>query len=215
MLRPFRLIMLLGLAALVYGGFFWVPTHPAPDGPFDGAKVASYEAAAWQAVRAKQDFAVFFNMAQMQRERHRYTWFRALESAFYLTRATTTFATLQTRYERVLPDLETVATIEKAWHKAAFDPAAVARAQLNWWVTRRMQNLNTVEHIAALISEEYALRYPRVGGGAGDAASMQAQAVKLLDEGGVDPDWPTITKMLTQSYQALGSAIASTRTAGR
>jgi hypothetical protein len=215
MLRPFRLLMLAALAALVYAGFFWVPTHPAPDGAFDAGPVATHEAAAWQAVRARQDFAVYFNFVQMLRERHRYTWFRALESGFYLSRATNTFAGLHTRYERVLPDLETVAGIEKAWHKASFDPVAVARAELNWWVTRRMQNLNTVDQIAALIAEELALRYPRAGGGVVDATNLRAQAVKLLDEGGVDPDWPTITKLLTQSYRALGGALSPARAAGR
>jgi len=215
MLRPFRLLLLAALAAGVYAGFFWIPAHPAPDGPFDGAIVATHEAAAWQAVRARQDFAVYFSFVQMLRERHRYTWFRAAESAFYLARASNTFLGLQSRYERVLPDLETVATIEKTWYKASFDPATVARAELNWWVTRRMQNLNSTDQIAALIAEEYALRYPAARGGGSEAASLRAQAAKVLDDGGVDPDWPTITQFLTQSYRALGAALSKAPAAGR
>jgi hypothetical protein len=215
MLRPFRLVMLAALAALIYAGFFWVPTPATPDGAMDAAQVAAHEVAALQAVRARQDFAVYFSFVQKQRAQHHYTWFRALESAFYLSRATTTFVGLQTRYERVLPDLEAVARIEKAWRKASFDPVAVARAELNWWVTRKMQNLNTVDQIAALIAEEYALRYPRSGGRVGDAAGARAQAMKLLDEGGVDPEWRSITQLLTQSYRALGGTAAETPAAGR
>jgi hypothetical protein len=215
MLRPFRLLMLAALAAGIYVGFFYVPNHPAPDGPFDGAAVAKHEVEAWQAVRARQDVAVFFSFVQMQRERHRYTWFRAAESAFYLARASNTFLGLQSRYERVLPDLETVASIEKTWYKASFDPATVARAELNWWVTRRLQNLNTTDQIAALIAEEYALRYPSARGGGGEAAGLRAQAAKLVDDGGVDPDWPTIQQFLTQSYRALGTALSKAPPAGR
>ena len=61
--------------------------------------------------------------------------------------------------------------------------------------------------VSALIAEEYALRYPTARGGGGEAASLRAQAMKLLDDGGVDPDWPTITQFLTQSYRALGAAL--------
>jgi len=207
--------MLAALAALVYVGFFWVPPPSAAGAEAEAGQVAAHEVAAWQAVRAKQDFAIYFSFVQMQRLQHHYTWFRALESAFYLSRATSTFQGLSTRYERVLPDLETLAGIEKSWRKASFDPTAVARAQLNWWVTRRMQNLNTTDQIAALIGEEFALRYPRAGGRSMDAAHLRAQAVKLLDDGGIDPDWRTITQLLTQSYRALGAATSETPAGGR
>ncbi len=215
MLRPIRLVMLALLAAVIYGGFFWVPAGPAADGVFDAGRVAAYEAAAWQAVQAKQDFAIYVNLVQMLREQHRYSWFRALESGFYLSRAMTTYATMHSRYERLQPDLETVASIEKSWKQASFDPSAVATAQLNWWITRRRPDLNTADRIGAQIAEEYALRYPRSGGGSVDAAYQRAQAIKLLDQGGVDPDWPTITNLLTQSYRALAAGISQAATRGR
>jgi len=215
MFRPSRLIILAVLAGAIYGGFFWVPTHAAPDGVFDAEQVAAHESAGWQSIRGRQEFAVYFNFVRMLREQHRYTWFRALESGFYLTRATTRFANLHSRYEQVLPDLEAAANIEKAWRHATFDPADAARAQLNWWTTRRRRDVNTVERIGALIAEEYAVRYPRAGGGTSEAAILRAQAVKLMDEGGADPDWRTIRDLLTQSYRALGLALARTPPAAR
>jgi hypothetical protein len=208
MFRPFRLLMLGALAALIYGAFFWVPPDSARDGAFDADVVAAYEAAGWQAVRARQEFAVYFNFVQMLREQHRYTWFRALQAGFYLTRATTSFTSLNSRYERVLPDLEATARIEQAFKHAPFDAAAAAKAQLNWWIARKRRDTNTVERIGALMADEYNLRYPKAGGGTSEAGHLRAQAVKLFDEGGVDPDWAAIRDLLTQSYRALGLAIA-------
>jgi hypothetical protein len=206
--------MLAGLAAIVYAGFFWVPPAAGPDGVYDASRVAAHEVAGWQSLKARQDFAVYLNLVRMLREQHRYTWFRALESGFYLARATTTFANLNSRYERVLPDLESVANIEKAWTNAPFDPSAAAQAQLSWWVARRRKDLNTVDRIGSQIADEYALRYPRARG-TGEAAHLHAQAVKLFDESGVDPDWRAMTQLLTQSYRALGVAIAGTPAASR
>lgn len=216
MLRPFRLVMLALLAAVVYGGFFWVPTAPAPDGAFDASRVATFEAAAWQSARARQDFAVFVNLVQMLREQQRYSWFRAMESGFYLARATTTYTSMQaqSRFDRLLPDLEAVAGIEKTWTKAAFDPAEVAKAQVNWWAVRRRRD-STADRIGALIAEEYAVRYPQAGGRVTDAAHLRAQAIKRVDESGVDPDWRSITEVLTDSYRALGTAISQTATSAR
>ncbi len=216
MLRPFRLVMLAIVAAGVYGGFFWVPTEAGPDGPFDAGRVASFEAAAWQSARAHQDFAVYANLVQMLREHHRYSWFRAMESGFYLARATTTYSSMeaQSRFDRLLPDLEAAANVEKAWTNASFDPADVAKAQINWWAFRRRRD-STADRIGALLAEEYALRYPQAGGRATDAAHLKAQAIKMVDESGVDPDWPAITDALTNSYRALGAAIAQTATSAR
>lgn len=216
MLRPFRLVMLAMLAAVVYGGFFWIPTAATPDGAFDAGRVAAFEAAAWQSARARQDFAVYANLVQMLREQHRYSWFRAMQSGFYLARATTTYSSMQaqSRFDRLLPDLKTAADIEKAWTKASFDPAEVAQAQVNWWAIRRRRD-STADRIGALIAEEYAVRYPRAGGRATDAAHLRAQAIKLVDESGVDPDWPSITEALTNSYRALGAAISQTTTSAR
>jgi hypothetical protein len=216
MLRPFRLVMLAMLAAVVYGGFFWVPTAAAPDGAFDASRVAAFEAAAWQSARARQDFAVYANLVQMLREQHRYSWFRAMQSGFYLARATTTYSSMQaqSRFDRLLPDLTAAADIEKAWTKASFDSAEVAQAQVNWWAIRRRRD-STADRIGTLIAEEYAVRYPRAGGRATDAAHLRAQAIKLVDESGVDPDWPSITEALTNSYRALGTAISQTTTSAR
>lgn len=208
-----RLLTIITLGLVVYVGFYSVPPGEPGDGHYDPDKLAAAEVAVWQSVQAREDFGVFFNMLPVEREAHRYSWFRAAQSSYYMARAATTFVGLRARYERVLPDLEDAAAVHKAWVKASFDPAVVARAELDWWVTRRLPNLNSVDQIAPLIAREYAMRYDISEGQATDAALRRAEAMELFDAGGADPRINVITKMLADSYRSLQHAILQPRRA--
>ncbi len=207
MFRPFRLIMIAGLALGVYAGFFQTPTGAGTLNAFDPEKVAQFELAAWQAKHAKSDFGFYSNNVQMLREQYRYPWWKAALAGYYISRATTQFLEMHNRYERALPDLEDAAAVEKGWLKAKFSPAVAARAQLDWWVTRRMPGLDAVDHVGSLMANEYALRYgvpqDRVAG----ATMYRAQAMALRDEGGESPDWATVGKLLNESYRSLKNGL--------
>jgi hypothetical protein len=43
-----------------------------------------------------------------------------------------------------------------------------------------------------------------------EAALQRANALALSGEGGVDPDWPSITRTLTASYASLSDALRRT-----
>jgi hypothetical protein len=212
MFSPGRILLVAALAAVVYFGWFAAPAGPRAEGEFDPETVAASEVAAWQALQGREDFSVYFNVMQMLREQHRYTWFKAAEAGFALGRATNTFVNLHGHYDRVLPDLTDAAAIQKDWGAASYDPAAVAKAQLTWWVARRLPNQNSLDDVSRLIAEEYALRYEISPEQASDAALRRAEAVQLLDSGGIDPDWRTIQKDLEDSYRALHGAIQLART---
>lgn len=206
-----RLLTIITLGLVVYVGFYAVPPGEPGDGRYDANKLAADEVAVWQSIQAREDFGVFFSMVPMVREAHRYSWFRAAQSSFHMARAATTFAQLRGRYERVLPDLEEAATVHKAWVKASFDAPAVARAQLDWMVTRRMPNLNSIDQIAPLIAREYALRYRITESQAAEAAFRRAEAMELFETGGSDPRISTVTKLLADSYRSLQQAILQPR----
>ena len=95
---------------------------------------------------------------------------------------------------------------EKAWTSASFDPAAVATAQLTAWIAPRTPGIDQ-EDVAEPIADELALRYDVPAGLVMEAALQRANALALSGEGGVDPDWPSITRMLTASYASLGDAL--------
>ncbi|MCC7010899.1 MAG: hypothetical protein IT184_18955 [Acidobacteria bacterium] len=214
MLSLGRLLTLTILGGVVYLGFVAGPFGGLGPGDFSPETVAEREVAFWQATRAREEFGAFVNAVRLQREQHRYSWFRALEAGFYTTRAALTFQGLHSRYERVLPDLETAAGVQKAWTKADLDPSAVARAELNWWVTRRLPHLSTLDQVAPLIERDYELRYRLRPGAASDAAARRAEAALLFDASDVDPNLPAITRLLTASYQSLRRTLVRTDAAG-
>jgi hypothetical protein len=201
--------MLALLGAVIYVGFFAEPASSRDPGRFDPAAAAAHEAAVWQAARAREDFGVYFNTVSLLRDLHGYTWFRAARAAYPLSHATLAFVGQRSKYERLLPDLQEAAEDEKAWTGASFDPAAVARAQLTAWIAPRTPNLDP-EDVAQRIAEELALRYELPSGLTMEAALARANALALRGEGGVDPDWPSITRTLTASYASLGDAIRRT-----
>lgn len=207
MLRPFRLLALAGLVALIYFGFFAIPGGARDDTAFDPDTLANREVEAWQAAKSRDDFATYIAVVQMLREQQRYNWFHALQAGYYLSEATGEFEGLSTRFERVLPDLETAATIERDWRNASYEPEKVARAQLNWWVTLKQPNLSTRADVPHLVAEDYGLRYGADAGEFEEAASFRAEAVKMREATKIDPDWPTIAKLLSKSNRALKVAI--------
>jgi hypothetical protein len=211
MLRPGRLVM-LGLIALIgYMGFYAIPGDNPSRAAFDPDFMAKQEVSLWQAAREHQEWGAYVSTALMQREQHRYTWFRAVQSSYYLSRATVSFVTMTNRFERTMEDLTEAAAIEKAYTKAEFDPAVAARAQLNWWVTNKKQDLGTTDDVASLMAEEYGIRYGIPPGHFHVAARYRAEASKIRDEAKVDPDWDTIRKLLAESYRAMRLAIEQGR----
>jgi len=207
MFRPFRLLVLGGLVALIYFGFFAIPGGARDDTAFDPDTLAEREVEVWKAAKAKDDFATYIGVVQMLREQQRYNWFHAIQAGYYLSEATGEFEGLSTRFERVLPNLEAAATIERDWRNASYQPEKVARAQLNWWVTLRQPNLSSRADVPRLVAEDYGLRYGADAGEFDEAATFRAEAVKLREATKIDPDWPTITKLLAKSNRALRTAI--------
>ena len=206
-----RLITLALVGTFVYVGFFQLPSGGAADGQFDPDRLAVEEVNLWRAAKIQDEVSTFTSAVVVLREQHRYSWFRAAQAGFYMARAASTFSTLKTRYERVLPDLEEAAAIHKAWTNASFEPAAVARAQLNWWVTKQLPNLNTIDQVAPLVSEEFELRYGLPAGAASGAAVRRAEAALLFETGGRDPNIGAVTKALADSNLMLQRVINSNR----
>lgn len=207
MFRPFRLIMIAALALVVYAGFFQIPNDKPGIADFDPSFVAMREMEGWRAGRADEEYGAFIAHMLQMRELHRYTWFRAVQTGIDTARTSLVFSDLRGRYERVLPNLEAVAQVEKSFKNAAFDPALVARTQLNWMVTARMPNLNDLNEISAQMAEEYGLRYGLRSDQMFAAAQPRAEAFKMLITTQGDPDWPAILALLEQSYTALQRAL--------
>src|SRR5437588_12374663 len=95
----------------------------------------------------------------------------------------------------------------KEWTHSSFDPAAVARAELAWWVARRVPGQDSAAHVGELIAAENALLYDIPRERVLQASTFRAQAGKLRDEGGEHADWSAVSALLHQSYRALHAAV--------
>jgi len=201
----------LRIAAVVVVGVIAVGAYAvtrAPAGPrtltqFEPARLADLELRMWQAYYAKENVRLFALLVTMMREQYHYSWATATREAFHLARAAAIFGNARSNYEQVLPDLETGYTIARDWLGASFDPQAVARAELAWWVARRIPGQNSPEHVGDLIADSYALLYETSADPVRRSGRLRAQAAALRDAQASAPDWATIGQLLNESYIEL------------
>jgi hypothetical protein len=204
LLAGFLAVTTVGLVVL-----FYPPAGPRSMRVFDADRTAALELDMWQAYYRKQNLRLFHGLVTLLHEQYRYSWAKASIAGFYLARAAATFGNARDHYERVLPDLERAYAIARDWTGAGFDPAAVSRAELAWWVARRVPGQNSPEQVGGLIADEYALLYEVPRDRVVAAAVLRARAGRLRDEGGDNADWPTISALLLESYRELHRAVAS------
>ena len=163
----------------------------------------------WQAYYAKERARLFGLLATMLHEQYRYSWATASVEAFHLARAAATFGDLHGGYDVVLPDLEAAYSTAKSWMRAGFDPRQVARAELAWWIARRIPGQNSPEQIGDLMADQYALLYETDRRNVLNAARLRAEAAALRDADAHDPDWETIGRLLQQSYRDLLASLSA------
>jgi hypothetical protein len=176
---------------------------------FDAGRVADLELRMWQAYYAKEKVRLFALLVTMLREQYHYSWATAVDEGFHLARAAAVFGDAKPNYEQVLPDLEKGYGVAKDWLEASYDPAQVARAELAWWVARRIPGQNSAEHVGELMADDYALFYGMPPSRMLHPALLRAQAGALRDAEASDPDWTTIGALLKQSYRELHEALAA------
>jgi hypothetical protein len=195
------------LAVAAYLLVFTTPPGPRSLRAFDPDRTAELEVDMWRAYYLKQNRRLFTDLVVMTHEQYRYPWAKAVRASFYLARAAATFGNLRSDYEKVLPDLERAYAIAKAWTGAGFEPAAVARAELAWWVQRRIPGHNSADEVGGLIADENALLYEVSRARVLEASVLRAAAGRLRDEGGDKADWPEVSRLLVRSYRLLRAAV--------
>jgi hypothetical protein len=176
---------------------------------FNPGRMADLELRMWQAYYGNERARLFALLVTTLREQYHYPWMTAAVEGFHLARAAATFARLTDRYDTVLPDLEKAYGTAARWHHAGFDPSAVARAELAWWVARRTPGRNAPEQVGRLIAEEYALLYEAPPADMLPAGLLRAEAAAVRDREAGQPDWATIGALLRDSYAELHARLSS------
>jgi len=232
-----RRIAIAGAVVVVaLAGYIVTAAPPGPRSMrnFDPHRVAQLELRMWQAYYARQNIRLFGLLVTMLREQYHYSWAMAAREAFHLARAAATFGDAHDNYEQVLPQIEAGYRVARDWlnaggpegppyghaggpegapdghvgqRRVGFDPAAVARAELAWWVARRIPGQNDPEQVGGLIADEYALLYEVPRDTVLAAGIARARAGRLRDLQAQTPDWAIIGSMLDDSYVHLRNAV--------
>jgi hypothetical protein len=195
------------LAVVVYGMFISVPAGPRDVRAFNPDRTAALEVEMWKAYYEKRNVALFSDLVTLSREQYRCTRARALRIAYHLARAAATFGNLRSDYEQVLPDLEKAYGLARDWTGASYDVPAIAKAELAWWVARRIPGQNSPENVGALIAELNAQFYGVPKERVLEASVLRARAGRLRDEGGINADWTEVSRLLHESYRSLHAGV--------
>ena len=176
---------------------------------FNADRLADLELQMWKAYYAKEKLRLFRLLVTMLHEQYRYSWAMATIEGFHLARAAATFGDAKDHYEVVLPDLEAAYSRAREWMHAGFDPRAVARAELAWWVARRIPGQNSAAQVGNLMADEYAMLYEAPRLRVARAAQLRAEAAALRDAQAASPDWIAIEGLLRESYRDLLASLSS------
>ena len=168
----------------------------------------------WQAYYAKQRVRLFGLLIVTLREQYHFSWATATATGFRFAKAAATFGDATGDYDRVLPDLERGFSTVKSHSDARFDPASVARAELAWWVARRIPGRNAPEQVGSLMADDYAQIYGVSPDTVLRAAVLRSQAGALRDAAAEHPDWVSIRRLLTDSYRDLHTSVNAVRSDG-
>src|SRR6185503_9296911 len=133
----------------------------------------------------------------------------ALLVALALAGATTYAVTAAPAGPRSIRRFEAAYTTAGRWLNAGFDPRAVARAELAWWVARRMPGQNDPAQVGGLIADQYALLYEAPRAAVERAALLRAEAAAMRDTQARQPDWDAIGRLLRESYRDLAATLGT------
>ena len=211
-MKPLRKGCLVLLLALLFAGagVWWVGFHSRGlNRDFDPEVVARAETKMWQAYYAHDAEGLGRELVTLMHEQLGVAYGSAVRLTFTLGKATMEFGRSNAGYEaKVLPGLITFYTDAHALSGGDWDPEAVAKAELAWWVARRTPGENSAEQVSGLIAKEYALLYGESNPDIEAAGLIRAQAAVLRDEGGAAADWPRIESMLVDSYTRLKAGVS-------
>jgi hypothetical protein len=183
---------------------------------FEPDELAHLELSMWQAYYRNQPAKLFSLLVLTLNKQAHVSRPRATLAAMWLTKGAVRFARMRDNYERVLPDIIKAYRVLKP--PAGMDLAAVAAAELRWWVVRRDLGLSSGEAageaIARLYSVIYGIPFERVA----EAGRLRGLAAEVRDRGAEDdPDgpggagsayWPRVAQLLRDSYRSLDEAVA-------
>ncbi len=181
------------------------------------ARLARYEKENYVAYYQKDWLMLLRISVGLVKESFGLSWLQAAYGAYLIARAEIAFAPFpENDLPRATAFITRFYTFLKSVHHADFDPAHLARLELNWWIVHRKcfgnaDNAELVDALAALYAEVYAVDSSKVR----EAARLRAAGM-LYSDLWVNAGKPAGSPLLVQeedsllrSYTALKAALSS------
>lgn len=180
---------------------------------FDPARVASLETAMWRSYYDHHAFELFTELTQLLRQEYGMPFCRSVVAGYHAAKAAEVFQRGHSRgeYERALPDLVAYYHLILRSSASAFDPDAVARLELEWWIVHRERDHFPPRDLEVALSRLQAEIYQLPFTGFAEHARARARAMQIrdtqADTGLTASDWARIDELLTRSWAALRAEV--------
>jgi hypothetical protein len=190
---------------------------------FDPDRLADLETAMWKAYYRKQPARLYGYLLKGIREQAHVSWPRAIVTSLFWTKAAAqfgnTFGEENPDYDRFAPDI--ARGYRLLGLPASVDAEEVGRRELRWWVVRREIGLAAGEAAGDAITRLYSAIYQLPEDAVAEAGRLRGEAAEVRDRGAThDPAgprgrgaayWPTVGKLLRDSYRSLKVSLAEPR----
>ncbi len=181
----------------------------------DSAKIARYEVLMWQDYYAKNFDGLLHNLVKMLGEQFKLATMDAFFIGSRAAYSARLFAKMPSNAKRIDYEkqvLPSIIAFYSSLQKAVagnWDAQAVAKAELNWWINRRIPGKNSARQIGHGIANLYETLYGKSNKSIRRAGYLRAKAARLRDlqrrRGKID--WPQLQILLEQSYRELYNGI--------
>jgi hypothetical protein len=180
---------------------------------FDPDRIAAAEGRIWRAYYEKNLQRVGLELIDLLVGQFHLSPTDAFAVAVDLSSAVQAFQTTRSDYEaQVLPGLKSAYGRLKVLTNGTWDAEKAAQAELEWWVKRRTPGHNSPEEVGRSIAKLYKTLYGRSNANIDRAGHLRAKAARIRD---TNRDWPTVDKLLQESYRVLIRGIDDSRTKER
>jgi hypothetical protein len=203
-----RIILLL-LAATGLGYAFYPRTAHLRE--FDPARVAHLETAMWRDYYERDDAGLFGGLYAVNLGVYGFSPWDSARLAWQAATAARVFQPTRSRAEARAAErpLETYFAIIRARSDEQFDPADLARRELDWWQLRREEA--SPERYGALVADVSAGMFGNDNADVRRAGLLRARMMRYRDErrNGLmgEADWTYIEDGLVESYRLLKAGI--------
>ena len=189
---------------------YW-PTH-ADLRQFDGGDVGRLETATWRSYYDHRSIDLFTELVELVHREYRMPFWRSVAAGYYAAHAAIVFQRGHERpdYELALPDIVSYYGLVRRGSTTDFDPEAVAKVELEWWIVHRQRDRHAPGDLEMALANLQSAIFHEPPDRFITHARARAEAMVLRDNNAehmTQADWDHIEQLLVTSWTSLNRAL--------